>query len=271
MGNVNGREEGGGDEDGSNSNAIQSASSDSMPNALTVNNHHHHHHHHHLTNNTNNNTPPHSPARSSSPLLFAPQVPVAPLQRVDGPPFLNQMRRTESPAVVDYPSENGIPTIISWNYGGNEVFVEGSWDNWMSRKLLHRSDGEWRYIPDLPFVADEMGRICNLLDVDDYVPENLDSVAGFEAPQSPDSTYSQSFPTEEDFAKEPLVVPQQLHLTVLGVENQNEVSSSKPQHVVLNHLFIEKGWASHSLVALGLTHRFESKYVTVVLYKPHKR
>lgn len=26
-------------------------------------------------------------------------------------------------------------------------------------------DGEWRYIPDLPFVADEMGNVCNLLDV----------------------------------------------------------------------------------------------------------
>ncbi|MBA0667728.1 hypothetical protein Goklo_000781 [Gossypium klotzschianum] len=26
-------------------------------------------------------------------------------------------------------------------------------------------DGEWRYTPDLPFIADEMGRICNLLDV----------------------------------------------------------------------------------------------------------
>lgn len=26
-------------------------------------------------------------------------------------------------------------------------------------------DGEWRYIPDLPFVADEMGCVCNLLDV----------------------------------------------------------------------------------------------------------
>jgi hypothetical protein len=26
-------------------------------------------------------------------------------------------------------------------------------------------DGEWRYIPDHPFVADEMGHVCNLLDV----------------------------------------------------------------------------------------------------------
>lgn len=61
------------------------------------------------------------------------QVPVAPLQRPDGPPFLNQMWRNESPRVVDHPPEQGIPTVISWNYGGNEVFLEGSWDNWMSR------------------------------------------------------------------------------------------------------------------------------------------
>jgi 5'-AMP-activated protein kinase regulatory beta subunit len=40
---------------------------------------------------------------------------------------------------------------------------------------------------------------------------------------------------------------------------------------VLNHLYIEKGWASQSLVALGLTHRFQSKYVTVCLFKPLKR
>lgn len=30
-------------------------------------------------------------------------------------------------------------------------------------------DGEWRYIPDLPFEADEIGRVCNLLDVHVYV------------------------------------------------------------------------------------------------------
>ncbi|KDP46000.1 hypothetical protein JCGZ_14907 [Jatropha curcas] len=294
MGNVNGRE--GTDEEGSNGESnIQAGGSsssyshrqppavpsDSMPNTFTTT----------AIVNNNTNTPPHSPARSVSPLLFAPQVPVAPLQRGDGPSFLNQIWRTES-SEVDHPPEQGIPTIISWNYGGNEVFVEGSWDNWMSRKQLQRSgkdysillvlpsgiyhykfivDGEWRYIPELPCVADEMGRVCNLLDVNDYVPENLDSVAEFEVPPSPDSTYSQSFPTEEDFAKEPLAVPQQLHLTVLGMDDSTESSSSKPQHVVLNHLFIEKGWASQSLVALGLTHRFESKFVTVVLYKPLKR
>ncbi|XP_057479295.1 SNF1-related protein kinase regulatory subunit beta-1-like [Actinidia eriantha] len=246
------------------------------------------------------NSPPDSPGRSGSPLTFAPQVPVAPLLRKEGPPFVNRMRQNEPPGAVDLPAEQGIPTLITWNHGGNDVAVEGSWDSWTSRKMLQRSgkdhsillvlpsgiyhykfivDGEQRYIPDLPFVADETGHVCNLLDVHDYVPENFESVEEFEAPPSPDSSYSDGFLREEDFAKDPVMVPSQLHLTVVGMQNphvppsssSSSPSSSRPQHVVLNHLFIEKGWASQSVVALGLTHRFQSKYVTVVLYKPLKR
>ena len=108
------------------------------------------------------------------------------------------------------------------------------------------------------------------------MPENFESVEEFEAPPSPDSSYSDGFLREEDYAKEPVEVPSQLHLTVVGMQNtrvppSSSPSSSRPQHVVLNHLFIEKGRASQSVVALGLTHRFQSKYVTVVLYKPLKR
>ncbi|PSR90106.1 SNF1-related protein kinase regulatory subunit beta-1 like [Actinidia chinensis var. chinensis] len=246
------------------------------------------------------NSPPDSPGRSGSPLMFAPQVPVALLLRKEGPPFVNQMRQNEPPGAVDLPAEQGIPTLITWNHGGNDVAVEGSWDSWTSRKMLQRSgkdhsillvlpsgiyhykfivDGEQRYIPDLPFVADETGHVCNLLDVHDYVPENFESVEEFEAPPSPDSSYSDGFLREEDFAKDPVMVPSQLHLTVVGMQNphvpppssSSSPSSPRPQHVVLNHLFIEKGWASQSVVALGLTHRFQSKYVTVVLYKPLKR
>ncbi|CAI9781327.1 unnamed protein product [Fraxinus pennsylvanica] len=80
---------------------------------------------------------------------------------------------------------------------------------------------------------------------EDYVPENLYSVAEFKAPQSPESSYSQTFPGDEDFAKDPVAAPPQLHLSVLDSENSNETaSSSTPNHVVLNHLFIEKGWSS---------------------------
>ncbi|XP_010493239.1 PREDICTED: SNF1-related protein kinase regulatory subunit beta-1-like isoform X1 [Camelina sativa] len=273
-------------------------------------------------------SPPGSPARSPSPFLFAPQrtllfhltsynicspmrhlfhclgitcvpngciscqrVPVAPLQRANAPPSPNNILWNQTPRVFDYPAEEGIPTIITWNQGGNDVAVEGSWDNWRSRKKLQKSgkdhsilfvlpsgiyhykvivDGESKYIPDLPFVSDEVGNVCNVLDVHNFVPENPESIVEFEAPPSPEHSYGQTLPAAEDYAKEPLVVPPQLHLTLLGTTEETAVAT-KPQHVVLNHVFIEQGWTPQSIVALGLTHRFESKYITVVLYKPLTR
>lgn len=102
------------------------------------------------------------------------------------------------------------------------------------------------------------------------MPEILEGVSEFEAPPSPNSSYGVSLPVDEDFTKEPPALPSQLQLTVLGSQEAEE-SSLKPQHVVLEHVFIEKGRASQSLVAVGLTHRFQSKYVTMVLYKPMRR
>ncbi|RYR45745.1 hypothetical protein Ahy_A07g031542 isoform A [Arachis hypogaea] len=308
MGNANGREDGAigtaGDTSAADSAVRGAHAPDSRPPVRA------------FSTDSMANSPPQSPRRSRSPILFGPQayhhepsfynelsyaldpiiisipVPLAPLQRGNGPPFVNQMWQNESHGIVNHPPEQGIPVMITWNYGGNNVAVEGSWDNWTSRKALQRAgkdhsilivlpsgiyhyrfivDGEQRYIPELPYVADEMGHVCNLLDVNDYVPENPEGVSEFEAPASPESSYGQAFPAEEDFAKEPMAVPSQLHLTVLGMENSDIGSSSKPQHVVLNHVFIEKNLASKSVVALGLTHRFQSKYVTVVLYKPLKR
>lgn len=274
MGNANGREEGsengGADEVSEGSNHVPSGR---VPSAdLMV------------------SSPPRDPHQSRAPLLFSSQAPVLPLQRNDGPSF-NQLRQNEAQRAVDHPLEQGIPTIITWSFGGNNVAVEGSWDNWRTSKALQRSgkdhsillvlpsgifryrfivDGEVRYIPDHPTETDEMDRVCNLLDVHDYVPENLESVAEFEAPQSPESSYSQVFPGDEDFAKDPILVPPQLTSSAVSSENQKDTASSKPQHVVLNHLFMEKDRSLQSVVALGLTHRFQSKYVTVVLYKPLK-
>lgn len=231
------------------------------------------------------NSPPASPSRSPSPHLFDPQLPAASLQ-------IDHMLPGETQASANFPSEKGIPTLITWSQGGNNVFVEGSWDNWRSRKLLQKAgkdhalllvlpsgifhyrfivDGETRQSPDLPIISDEMGNVCHVLDVHDYVPENLDSIAEFVIPDSPESSYNQDLPEEDDFSREPGLVPQQLHLTVLDVPKAEEVSSSRPQHIVLNHLYLEKGRAAQSVVALGLTHRFKSKYVTAVLYKPLQR
>ena len=121
------------------------------------------------------------------------------------------MWQSELHGTANHPPEQGIPVMITWSYGGINVAVEGSWDNWTTRwdlmtslsvriawlhstwkliiivnfrKALQRGkdhsilivlpsgiyhyrfivDDEQRYTPDLPYVADEMGRIYNLLD-----------------------------------------------------------------------------------------------------------
>lgn len=112
-----------------------------------------------------------------------------------------------------------------------------------------------------------------LLDLQEYVPENLDNIAGFEPPKSPPTSYSNAFPGPEDYAKEPPGVPPHLQLTLLNVPPSVDTPTSlpRPQHVIINHVYCEKSKTSKSVLALGVTHRFRSKYVTVVLYKPLKR
>ncbi|VAI06228.1 SNF1-related protein kinase regulatory subunit beta-1-like [Triticum dicoccoides] len=237
-------------------------------------------------------SPPVSPGRSLSPRMFVPQTPVPPLQRpADVTPVFNEILMNEQEEEFDGPPQKEIPALIVWTLGGKNVSVEGSWDNWKSRKPMQKSgkdhslllilpsgvyryrfvvDGERRCFPDLPCETDAMGNAVNLLDVHDFVPESVESVSEFEAPPSPESSYSFQAPEEKDFAKEPPALPSQLHLGVLNSQNSEEICA-RPQHIVLNHLFIEKGWGAHPLVALGVTHRFESKYVTVVLYKPIER
>ncbi|CAL9165159.1 unnamed protein product [Musa hybrid cultivar] len=99
------------------------------------------------------------------------------------------------------------------------------------------------------------------------------SVVGFEVPRSPDSSYSNPIPGNEDEAREPPLVPPHLHHTLLNYSHSQDDPGSliAPQNVILNHLYIENQDGPSSDVALGITHRFRSKYVTVVLYKPVRR
>ncbi|XP_016197570.1 SNF1-related protein kinase regulatory subunit beta-2 isoform X2 [Arachis ipaensis] len=228
-------------------------------------------------------------------LMQSHKVPVVPLQRPDEMqvPSPSWMQTTSGYEDVD--SELGIPTMITWIYDGKEVAVEGSWDNWKTRMPLQRSgkdftimkvlpsgvyqfrfivDGQWRYAPDLPWAQDDAGITYNILDLQDYVPEDIGSISGFEPPKSPDSSYNNLQLTSEDYAKEPPLVPPFLQMTLLNVPSTNmeiQPPISRPQHVVLNHLYMQKGKGSPSVVALGTTHRFLAKYVTVVLYKSLQR
>lgn len=282
MGNVNGREDGNGSPSGSASGLVVeeeeeedeiggptavAAAAAALPPALM------------------GHSPPRSPGPVKSPLKFGPQNPVAPIQKPDEM-HMSHLWVHASPVPEDISCEQGIPTMITWSHGGKEVAVEGSWDNWKTRKLLQRSgkdftlmkvlssgvyqyrfivDGTWRYGPDIPWVQDEAGNYYNVLDLQDYIPEDTESISEFEPPESPDYSYSNAQLTPEDFAKEPPLVPPHLNMTLLNVPSPSPLS--RPQHVVLNHLYMQKGKSGPSVVALGATHRFKSKYVTVVLYK----
>ncbi|KDO78551.1 hypothetical protein CISIN_1g023607mg [Citrus sinensis] len=135
-------------------------------------------------------------------------------------------------------------------------------------------DGLWKYAPDLPSTQDDDGNVYNILDLQEYVPDDLESISSFEPPQSPETSYNNLQLTAEDFAKEPPLVPPHLQMTLLNVPaSYMEIPPplSRPQHVVLNHLYMQKGKSGPSVVALGSTHRFLAKYVTVVLYKSMQR
>ncbi|KAI5671260.1 hypothetical protein M9H77_11624 [Catharanthus roseus] len=293
MGNVNGREDGGGSD--SPSGAEEGSSPQENMAAQDASNPTRYHSRPDADADFMGQSPPPSPRASHSPLMFRPQVPVVPLQRPEEMNIPNPSWMQTSSGYEDMYYEQGIPTMITWSYDGKDVAVEGSWDNWKTRTLLEKSgkdftimkvlpsgvyqyrfivDGQWRYAPDMPWIQDEAGSTYNILDLQDYVPEDVQSISGFEPPQSPESSYNNVQLGAEDYAKEPPLVPPHLQMTLLNAPSSHmEIPPpfAKPQHVVLNHLYMQKGRSSPSVVALGSTNRFLSKYVTVVLYKSIQR
>ncbi|KAH7302587.1 hypothetical protein KP509_23G078600 [Ceratopteris richardii] len=100
--------------------------------------------------------------------------------------------------------------------------------------------------------------------------ENAENGGSREPPRSPGESYDNPFNAFDDESKDPPTVPPQLlQRTLLNIHQSDYGScSSNPPHVLLNHLYIENGEIAKSVLALGFTHRYRSKYVTVVLYKP---
>ncbi|RWW24445.1 hypothetical protein GW17_00011260, partial [Ensete ventricosum] len=67
-------------------------------------------------------------------------IPVPPLPgAADAPRVFNQQWLNEPDQYLDGPYEKGIPTLITWNHGGNVVLLEGSWDNWTSRYICSKT------------------------------------------------------------------------------------------------------------------------------------
>lgn len=57
------------------------------------------------------------------------------------------------------------------------------------------------------------------------------------------NSYHNPHPMAEDYAKEPPVMPPHLQLTLLNVPSTAESTTSlpRPQHVILNHIYVQRG------------------------------
>lgn len=58
---------------------------------------------------------------------------MVPLQRPDEIHIPSPSWMQTNSGFEDMSCEQAIPTMITWTYGGKEVAVEGSWDNWKIR------------------------------------------------------------------------------------------------------------------------------------------
>jgi 5'-AMP-activated protein kinase regulatory beta subunit len=233
-----------------------------------------------------------SPPVPGSPITYSPQLPMEPLAK-HGNDTGSIYGHSEFAGWAAEPKQ--VPTVILWAHGGSVVQLEGSFDNWRQRHQMQKSgkdytlvkllspgvyqykfivDGQWRHDPNLPSMYDDQGNINNVIEVQEYVPENLDSISSFEPPPSPPSSYVNTPAVSEDFLKEPPAMPPQLQLSLLNVPPVMDAIAAlpRPQHVVLNHIYLQRlPGSTTDATVLGITHRYRSKYVTTVLYRPRHR
>ncbi|KAG0474183.1 hypothetical protein HPP92_016040 [Vanilla planifolia] len=201
-------------------------------------------------------TPPASPHRSRSPFVLSSQHPQYPFQSTHQMQHRLWPDNSQPPSNV--PVEKGIPTLISWYLGGDDVAVEGSWDNWTSRYATSRERTSSSSNNDMTVEDHIAGRtytgqmenggsfqifltwLMSLAKQSTFF-KSVESGkhCGFAAPPSPDSSYDRLFPVDDDFAKEPPVVPPQLPLALPNWKSLESGSSPRrPHHVELNHLAV---------------------------------
>ncbi|KAK4386760.1 SNF1-related protein kinase regulatory subunit beta-2 [Sesamum angolense] len=186
-----------------------------------------------------------SPRASQSPLMFRPQMPMAPLK---------DLVNCTSPILHGCRLAQVMKTHI------------------MSKEALQRSGKDFTIMKVLPsgvyqyrFIIDGQWRTTSQKISTAFLGSNH---------LSPRFQLQQLATQSRGFAKEPPLVPPHLNLTLLNAPSSHmEIPPphSRPQHVVLNHLYMHRDRSGQSAVALGSTNRFLSKYVTVVLYKSIQR
>lgn len=178
--------------------------------------------------------------------------------------------------------EETVPTVFTWNQGGHEVYITGSFNKWKEKIPMRKSmgeftiiknlppgvhqykfivDGKWVHSPDQNIAADVDGNLNNCICVKRMPPE-LSKKSG------PRSSYGQKPLQLEQFVSEPPSLPPHLLRALLNtafLDNEDPLLLPLPHHVMLNHLYTLRRRDGELIT--GVTHRYKSKFVTAVLYK----
>mmetsp|Transcript_20904 Transcript_20904/g.25355 ORF Transcript_20904/g.25355 Transcript_20904/m.25355 type:complete len:318 (+) Transcript_20904:349-1302(+) len=190
-----------------------------------------------------------------------------------------------------------VPMVFRWEGGGKNVYITGTFNQWREKIPMHRSgndftyihelkrgkhafkfivDDEWRFAPEQPTVADQMGFINNFVDLTSFERSFTDSDRPLIDNESilDDSRYDEEYAPDPDdpqwYTKEPPQLPPHLRNIILnakgsGGEDRPNMMQT-PQHVTLNHLYCSA--IKDNLMVLGVTQRFRKKFITTVFYSP---
>mmetsp|Transcript_2478 Transcript_2478/g.2876 ORF Transcript_2478/g.2876 Transcript_2478/m.2876 type:complete len:296 (+) Transcript_2478:246-1133(+) len=190
-----------------------------------------------------------------------------------------------------------VPMVFRWEGGGKNVYITGTFNKWKEKIPMHRSgndftyihelqkgkhafkfivDDEWRFAPEQPTVADNMGFINNFVDLTDFDRSFADSTKPLVTYDSvvDDAKYDDEYAPDPDdpqwYTKEPPNLPPHLRNIILNAKGSNTPerpnAMQTPQHVTLNHLYCSA--IKDNLMVLGVTQRFRKKFITTVFYSP---
>jgi len=127
--------------------------------------------------------------------------------------------KDENTAHLNKKNKKTVPTIITWNKGGQNVYLTGTFNNWSTKIPLNKStndfstvlnlpigthrfkfivDDVWKCSDDLPTASDIDGNLINYVEVtddnkkDDPFMDNIDSLNGYS--ESPPEEYTDVIP-----------------------------------------------------------------------------
>ncbi|KAK9365893.1 5'-AMP-activated protein kinase beta subunit, interation domain-containing protein [Lipomyces kononenkoae] len=224
-----------------------------------------------------------------------------------GKPVSKMLSGEEIDISYGEPSDQAVPTLISWVHGGKKVYVTGTFTGWRKMIKLTRNGNEFstvvnlppgthriRFVVDnelrcsdsLPTATDSMGNLVNYIEVSCPDLPSLERESQLEEEKFEDTIaippleYTSEIPeiftnpeaTEryisEDYPAPPYLPP---HLeTVILNTNSTEKDDSSVLPIP-NHVVLNHLATTsikHNVLAVASVSRYARKYVTQILYAP---